>query len=163
MSKEQILKAGYPFANAEDLAKVPLSKARAAFTGLVNQAADEGQRAMIIRHNEPVAAIVPIYDLKRLMDADVEARGRMEVKDHAGEEFLDFDAQDDDQTEVEKNRIAAVGKLKLVQKLMEDPQIREFLDGQHDTEEFEGSPLELVPKVIHASNDTEEQCNSMVE
>lgn len=160
MSKEQILKAGYPFANADDLAKVPLSKARAAFTGLVNLAADEGQRAMIIRHNEPVAAIVPIYDLKRLMDADVEVRGRMEVENHEGQELLDFDTQDDDQSDAEQNRIAAVGKLVLT--LMEDPKIREFLDERHKAEEEDRSP-ELVQKAFHASNDKEEHCSSMAE
>jgi prevent-host-death family protein len=46
--------------------KLTTSTARAQFADLVNRAEYAGERTIVHRRNRPVAAVVPIEDLKRL-------------------------------------------------------------------------------------------------
>jgi len=60
---------------------IPLSEARANFPSLVTEAAEHGKRSVITRFNKPAAAIIPIYDLVRLLEIDEQARNSLQISE----------------------------------------------------------------------------------
>jgi antitoxin (DNA-binding transcriptional repressor) of toxin-antitoxin stability system len=60
--------------DTQGLSTYQLAEARALFTTLVNYASSSGRRSIINKFGKPVAALVPMQDLHRLIDADNAAR-----------------------------------------------------------------------------------------
>jgi len=126
MSEKQIIDAGYPTAETDSEAgvTVPFSEARAMFTTLVNQAADEGQRVVVTKFGRPVAAVVPIFDLKRLMDSDAAVRARMQIDQTEGSGLVDIE-EDTDDSQTAEGQLRMVGAL--VNELLEIPAVHTYV------------------------------------
>ena len=58
----------------EELPRLSIASARRRFTSLINRAAYRGERVLLDRHGRPVAGVVPVGDIQRLLDLDHEHR-----------------------------------------------------------------------------------------
>lgn len=129
-----ILKSGYPIAGAEQVLgqAVALSDARAAFTNLVNQAAELGERVVITKFGKPAAGLVPVHDLIRLAKADEVERQQMEVDLEPGGELVDFGDNDEVSPRKSGENGGASGSYQTVAALVEElltiPAVREYIN-----------------------------------
>lgn len=89
MSNNPFLTADYRSTDLAEEEALQLSEARASFTKLVSQA-EKQQRSVIMKHGRPVAAIVPLADLERLRDLDLERRKKMVFREPQDKEMTDF-------------------------------------------------------------------------
>ncbi|WP_421980913.1 type II toxin-antitoxin system Phd/YefM family antitoxin [Roseibium sp.] len=84
MEKDEAFKTAYKSIEIGDGIvdrHVPLSEARANFPSLVTEAAEHGKRSIVTRFNKPAAAIIPIYDLVRLLKIDEKARDELMISE----------------------------------------------------------------------------------
>lgn len=77
MNLQSIKEAGYREELLGDASEAAFSDARASFTSIVRKVSDEGQRVYVTRFGKPTVAIVPINDLLRLMELDLQTRQKM--------------------------------------------------------------------------------------
>lgn len=58
----------------EELPHLSIASARGRFASLINRVSYRGERVLLNRHGRPVAGVVPLSDIRRLLDLDHEHR-----------------------------------------------------------------------------------------